>query len=246
MFYIDLATGNTFNSSGEKLPQGPHFTGFQQEEFEFGFMNGSERCTLPENCEIMLLGDVAEHFNSPMFAAAGTLSDDRTSASFLINTATETFDQRVKASSTPCIVDICLRNNSSGNYKRLIRFNAIADRRLFMENRPPEPLKNYYTSAQIDELLAGYELEFAAPEVNAVMLEYGEKPYADLSIAKENNQYKLNFSIAVPAGAPGADGKTGATGVAGKTPLRGVDYWTNEDIAAIKEYVETVILNGAW
>ena len=108
MFFIDLTTGNIFNSSGEKLPQGPHFTGFQQEEFEFGFLNGSERCALPENCEIMLLGDVAEHFNSPMFAAAGTLSDDRTSANFLINTATETFDQRVKASSTPCIVDICL------------------------------------------------------------------------------------------------------------------------------------------
>lgn len=34
--------------------------------------------------------------------------------------------------------------------------------------------------------------------------------------------------------------------VAGKTPVRGVDYWTDEDKAEIKSYVDEAILGGAW
>ena len=30
------------------------------------------------------------------------------------------------------------------------------------------------------------------------------------------------------------------------TPVRGVDYWTAEDIAEIKAYVDDAILGGAW
>ena len=32
----------------------------------------------------------------------------------------------------------------------------------------------------------------------------------------------------------------------GKTPERGVDYWTNDDIAEIKSYVDNAILGGEW
>lgn len=44
-------------------------------------------------------------------------------------------------------------------------------------------------------------------------------------------------------GAAGADGKDGADGY---TPQRGTDYWTDDDIAAIKSYVDAAILGGAW
>ncbi len=44
-------------------------------------------------------------------------------------------------------------------------------------------------------------------------------------------------------GAPGADGKNGADGY---TPVRGTDYWTDEDKAEIKAYVDEAILGGAW
>ena len=60
----------------------------------------------------------------------------------------------------------------------------------------------------------------------------------------------LNFVI--PAGATGATGAngdkgdTGATGADGKTPVRGTDYWTEEDINAIKAYCENAVLNGEW
>lgn len=32
----------------------------------------------------------------------------------------------------------------------------------------------------------------------------------------------------------------------GYTPKRGIDYWTAEDIAEIKSYIDTAILGGAW
>lgn len=38
----------------------------------------------------------------------------------------------------------------------------------------------------------------------------------------------------------------GTPGEPGYTPVRGVDYWTEEDIAEIKSYVDEAILGGAW
>lgn len=38
----------------------------------------------------------------------------------------------------------------------------------------------------------------------------------------------------------------GAAGKAGTTPVRGTDYWTADDIAEIKSYVDDAILGGAW
>lgn len=44
-------------------------------------------------------------------------------------------------------------------------------------------------------------------------------------------------------GNKGTDGKNGKDGY---SPVRGTDYWTAEDIATIKAYVDDAILNGAW
>lgn len=41
-------------------------------------------------------------------------------------------------------------------------------------------------------------------------------------------------------------GSSGAAGAAGTTPVRGTDYWTEEDKAEIKGYVDEAILGGAW
>ena len=47
-------------------------------------------------------------------------------------------------------------------------------------------------------------------------------------------------------GAKGDPGEPGKDGADGKTPVRGTDYWTDSDIASMKSYLETVILNGEW
>ena len=53
---------------------------------------------------------------------------------------------------------------------------------------------------------------------------------------------KLN----VKNGSNGSPGSPGVNGKDGKTPVKGTDYWTEEDIAEIKGYVDDAILNGAW
>lgn len=47
-------------------------------------------------------------------------------------------------------------------------------------------------------------------------------------------------------GDKGDKGDDGADGADGKTPVRGTDYWTSDDIATIKSYVDEAILGGAW
>lgn len=50
-------------------------------------------------------------------------------------------------------------------------------------------------------------------------------------------------------GAPGKDGQPGKDGADGKdgySPVRGVDYWTPDDVAEIKAYVDEAILGGEW
>lgn len=52
-----------------------------------------------------------------------------------------------------------------------------------------------------------------------------------------------------PQGETGATGATGAAGPAGadgRTPVKGTDYWTEEDKAEIKAYVDEAILGGEW
>lgn len=39
---------------------------------------------------------------------------------------------------------------------------------------------------------------------------------------------------------------SGGSGGGGYIPIRGRDYWTTEDIAEIKSYVDEAILGGAW
>lgn len=53
-------------------------------------------------------------------------------------------------------------------------------------------------------------------------------------------------NIKGPKGDTGANGPKGDTGAAGYTPVRGVDFWTDADIAQIKSYVDDAILGGAW
>ena len=47
----------------------------------------------------------------------------------------------------------------------------------------------------------------------------------------------------------GKDGTDGKDGVDGKTPIRGVDYWTEEDVSAMHSYIDGrlgVVENGTY
>lgn len=47
-------------------------------------------------------------------------------------------------------------------------------------------------------------------------------------------------------GSTGQPGKDGENGQDGYSPVRGKDYWKDDDIAEIKSYVDEAVLGGAW
>ena len=48
--------------------------------------------------------------------------------------------------------------------------------------------------------------------------------------------------VAGENGKDGVDGKDGANGQDGYTPVRGIDYWTEEDIATIQQYIDNQLV----
>lgn len=64
--------------------------------------------------------------------------------------------------------------------------------------------------------------------------------------SREDMPDAAGANIKGPKGDTGEQGPKGDTGATGYTPVRGVDYWTDADIAQIKSYVDDAILGGAW
>ena len=81
---------------------------------------------------------------------------------------------------------------------------------------PPEPLADYIE-------------KWGAVDVTVTELESGDDPTG----AVTQDETGTHFAFGIPAGDTGA------------APVRGVDYWTAADIAAIEDYIDTEILGGS-
>ena len=100
-------------------------------------------------------------------------------------------------------------------------------------------LSNYYTKAETNALipsLEGYATkEYVSTAINSI-------PATDLSNYYTKNEVytKAETDALIPTVTNGKDGYT---------PVRGTDYWTQEDINTIKAYIDTelgVIENGSY
>lgn len=87
---------------------------------------------------------------------------------------------------------------------------------------PPEPLADYIE-------------KWSAVDVTVTELESGEDPTGAVTQDADGT----HFALGIPAG------DTGQAGDTGPAPVRGVDYWTAADIAAIEDYIDTEILGGS-
>ena len=47
-------------------------------------------------------------------------------------------------------------------------------------------------------------------------------------------------------GDKGDTGAKGDRGDKGESPVRGIDYWTSDDVSSIRNYLENIIVNGMW
>lgn len=85
------------------------------------------------------------------------------------------------------------------------------------------------------ESLAGEAAGFGTPTASATALASGEQPTAIVSASGENTAKVFNFQFGIPAGAQGP------AGTDGKTPVKGVDYYTKADKEEIvSEVVENI------
>lgn len=245
MYFIDLAAGETVTPAGRKSQQLLHLVEAQKQEFEFAFIRDKELYTLPENAEFVITGDVCEKNPVVMFIAYGTLAENRQSVKFVIDTYTREYCQRVTASNTPCLIDISFKLPGDEYYTRLVRFTALADARLNIEGNPPQPLQSYYTRKEIDQLLKAYQqsFSFADPQVEVNTLSAGTPAAVAVDISTVDNVSTMHFSFDLPTGPQGAPGEPGEPGA---SPVRGVDYWTDEDVAGLKDYIDNAIINGEW
>ena len=77
----------------------------------------------------------------------------------------------------------------------------------------------------------------------------GEYRWVKVEITYSDNTTETNYISYVYNGKDGTNGTNGTNGTDGYTPVRGTDYWTQEDIDTIKAYIDTelgVIENGSY
>lgn len=105
-----------------------------------------------------------------------------------------------------------------------------------------EPPSNTQVVAAISAYLnAGFELEFSNNATDWHLQQGASDVYFRMRL--RNSGAAWSTAIRLPEGVAGADGKDG---IDGKTPEKGVDYWTEADKQEIKDYVDSAILNGEW
>lgn len=111
-----------------------------------------------------------------------------------------------------------------------------------------EELVNYYTKSEVDTLIPNVSdgedgTDGITPHIDEITKHWfiGE---TDTGVLAEG----VN-GVDGKDGTNGVDGTNGQDGADGYTPVRGTDYWTEQDIQTIKDYIDTelgVIENGSY
>ena len=201
MFRIDLENGEILTLSGKKSTKKIHFIEAQIQTLELEFVQNGQIFTIPENAVLTIAGDVCEDRNHPMFLSTGKVSDDQQSVTFEINTCTEEYCQRIHTSNTVCLVDVNIQLPEEKRSRRLTRFSALADARIYVDGIAPLQLNEYYTKEQIDQLLAnGGGSAAAVPGYRYLTLDhiYFHQTYGAVGYLDSNNNLTSLEFIAEP------------------------------------------------
>ena len=89
-----------------------------------------------------------------------------------------------------------------------------------------------------DGVAVGEYVIISTPDVN--------DPDNSKVYVKTETKYNFLTDMSGKEGIQGPQGPQGIQGIQGPAPVRGVDYWTQDDIATIREYVNLSILEGRW
>jgi hypothetical protein len=105
----------------------------------------------------------------------------------------------------------------------------------FQAARVYESIAEMQSGFDTDGVAVGGYVIISTPDVND----------PDNSKVYVKTETKYNF-LTDMSGKEGIQGPQGIQGIQGPAPVRGVDYWTQADIATIREYVNLSILEGRW
>ncbi len=107
----------------------------------------------------------------------------------------------------------------------------------------PEKGVDYWTQEDVEAID-----KKVSDEINYVntSMQYATRTAAAAKAEANAATAAANAAVADLQAKADAGAFKGDTGEDGYTPVRGTDYWTAEDIASIKGYVDTAILGGAW
>lgn len=216
MFYIDLKTGDMVKCNGRKSAEKVHLVEAVQQEFEFAFICDHKLFRIPENTLVVMTGDVSENNTIPMFVTEGYVSDDRKSVKFIVDTYTQEYLQRVKSSSTVCMIDITL-TSPENTVSRLVRFTALADARIYVHDTPPRPVVEYYSKKEIDQLLKNVNatISFNQPQVTTATAAPGTDAAVQVDMTSDESASTLHFNFTIPRGEKGDPGEKGEKGEKG-------------------------------
>lgn len=146
MYYIDLKTGVLVGSNGVPIDEQLHLVEAQEQEFEFAFFDTpGVLLTIPSGASLLLAANTTEKAETAMVYATGTISTDRKSVSFTLDTYTSEYFAQVLVSGTECKIDINILYAGATRNTRLARLEALADVRVVVAGQPPTPA-TYYLS----------------------------------------------------------------------------------------------------
>lgn len=216
MYYIDLKTGVLVGSNGAPTGEKLHLVEAQEQEFEFAFFETpGVLFAIPSGASLLLAANTTEKAETAMVYATGTVSTDRKSVSFTLDTYTAEYFAQVLVSGTECKIDINILYAGDTHNKRLARLDALADVRVVVSGQPPTPATYYLSKDETFEALG-----------TAPLLEYSVDGATDWHVTQTDAD---RYYRATPQGIPeawqeageaialvvGPQGETGAQGPQG-------------------------------
>ena len=143
MYYIDLSNGGRLvSASGNALPCGEsiHFVDAEIQPIAFAFWKSGAAWSIPAGAVMTLVGNPTENSASAVFYSTGTITEDRKSVTFEVDTYTAEYFAAVTRSGTALFVDLIMwTGDQPQDGTRLARINAVADVRVLKPGATPPP-----------------------------------------------------------------------------------------------------------
>ena len=187
IFFINLSAGAAATSNGNlAFAPVPHFVEAEIQEITFKFTDAPGNDFF--NADFFITGGTAFNMDSPCFRASGRVDSTESAVRFDVNTYTEEYLKSVLLPHTPMYVEIARRAAGETSERRIALLQCPADPRVWITNRPPSPISEYYTKNEINEIIKNFEPPDLSDYIKQQTIVYNSNTAAAIDI-NENTIY---------------------------------------------------------